>query len=160
MEPEGSLPHSQVPTTSPYPEPVWSSPYPHIVLPEDPSSYYPPIYAWVSPVVSFPIYQYYCIPNLFQSSNWLAKYINITAYQFFFRVLIDLLNISILLSWASSIQSIPPHPNSWRFIFILSSHLCLGLPSGLFLLGFPIKILYMPLPSPICATCPRPSHSS
>jgi hypothetical protein len=33
------------------------------------------------------------------------------------------------LSWASSIQSIPPHPTSWRSILILPSHLCLGLPS-------------------------------
>ena len=54
IEPEGSLPHSQVPATSPYPEPARSSPYPHILLPEDPSSYYPPIYSWVSKVVSFP----------------------------------------------------------------------------------------------------------
>ena len=38
MEPEGSLPHSQVPATCPYPEPARSSPYPHIPLPEDPSS--------------------------------------------------------------------------------------------------------------------------
>jgi len=36
------------------------------------------------------------------------------------------------LSWASSIQSIPPHRTSWRSILILSSHLRLGLPSGLF----------------------------
>ena len=36
------------------------------------------------------------------------------------------------LSWVSSIQSIPPHPTSWRSILILSSHLRLGLPSGLF----------------------------
>jgi len=28
MEPEGSLPHSQVPATCPYPEPARSSPYP------------------------------------------------------------------------------------------------------------------------------------
>jgi hypothetical protein len=28
MEPEGSLPHSQQPATSPYPEPYQSSPYP------------------------------------------------------------------------------------------------------------------------------------
>jgi hypothetical protein len=31
------------------------------------------------------------------------------------------------LCWASSIQSNPPHPTSWRSILILSSHLCLGL---------------------------------
>jgi hypothetical protein len=36
MEPEGSLPQSQVPATCPYPEPVRSSQYPHIPLPEDP----------------------------------------------------------------------------------------------------------------------------
>ena len=33
------------------------------------------------------------------------------------------------LSWANSIQSIRPHPTSWRSILILSSHLRLGLPS-------------------------------
>jgi len=37
MESEGSLPHSQVTATYPYPEPARSSPYPHILLPEDPS---------------------------------------------------------------------------------------------------------------------------
>jgi len=47
MEPEGSLPHSQVPATCPYPEPARSSPYPQILLAEDPSLYYAPIYAWV-----------------------------------------------------------------------------------------------------------------
>jgi hypothetical protein len=30
MEPKGSLPHSQVLTTNPYPEPARSNPYPHI----------------------------------------------------------------------------------------------------------------------------------
>ena len=54
MEPEGSLPHSQVPATCPYPEPARSSPYPHIPLPEDPSKYNPLIYGWVSQVVSYP----------------------------------------------------------------------------------------------------------
>jgi len=33
---EGSLPHSQVPATCPYPEPARSSPYPHIPRPEGP----------------------------------------------------------------------------------------------------------------------------
>jgi len=54
MEPEGSLPHSQMPATCSYPEPARSGPHPHIPRPEDPSQYYPPIYAWVSQVVSFP----------------------------------------------------------------------------------------------------------
>ena len=42
MEPEGLLPHSQVPATCPYPEPARSSPYLHNPLPEDPP-FYPPI---------------------------------------------------------------------------------------------------------------------
>ena len=58
------------------------------------------------------------------------------------------------LSCASPIQSTYSHPNSWRSILILSTHLRLGLPSGLFPSGFPTKILYAPLSSPICATCP------
>jgi len=52
------------------------------------------------------------------------------------------------LSWASSIQSITPHPTSCRSILISSSHLRLGLPSGLFPSGFSTKTLYMPLLSP------------
>jgi len=58
------------------------------------------------------------------------------------------------LSWASLIQSIPPHPTYWRSILILSSYLCLGFPSGLFSSGFPTKTLYTFLHSPIRATCP------
>ena len=58
------------------------------------------------------------------------------------------------LSWASPIQSIYPHPTSWRSILILSTLLRLGLPSGLFPTGFHTKTLYAPLSSPIRATCP------
>ena len=53
------------------------------------------------------------------------------------------------LSWASPIQSIYPHPTSCRSILILSTHLRLGLPSGLFPSGFPTKTLYTPRSSPI-----------
>ena len=58
------------------------------------------------------------------------------------------------LSWASSIQYIPTHPTSWRYVLTLTSHLCLGLPIGLVPSGFPTKTLHMLLPSSICATCP------
>ena len=51
------------------------------------------------------------------------------------------------------IQSMSPHPTSWR---LLSSHLCLGLPSGLFPSGLPTKTLYSPLLSPLHAT--HPTH--
>ena len=37
MEPEGLLPHLQVPATCPYPDPAPSIPYLHIPLPEYPS---------------------------------------------------------------------------------------------------------------------------
>ena len=36
MEPESSLPYSQVPATCPYPEPTTSSPHNPLPLPEDP----------------------------------------------------------------------------------------------------------------------------
>jgi len=43
------------------------------------------------------------------------------------------------LTWASSIQSIPP----LRSILLFSSHLRLGLPSGLFPSGFPTKMVFL-----------------
>ena len=49
------------------------------------------------------------------------------------------------VSWASPIQSIYPHPTSWRSSLI-STHLRLGLPSGLLPSGFPTKTLYTPSP--------------
>ena len=63
------------------------------------------------------------------------------------RFITALTNVGHLsLSLASPIQSIYPHPTSWRSILILSTHLRLGLPSGLFPSGFPNKTLYSPSP--------------
>ena len=46
------------------------------------------------------------------------------------------------------------HIPLWISILILSSHLHLGLPGGLFRSGFPTKTMYMPLFSPIRFTWP------
>jgi hypothetical protein len=51
-------------------------------------------------------------------------------------------------------QPNPLHPISLRYILILSTHLRLRLPSGLFPSGYPTNILYAFLFSPTRATCP------
>ena len=59
-----------------------------------------------------------------------------------------------VLSQINSVHA--PHPTSWRYILILSSHLFLGLPNGLLPSGFPTKNRYTPLLLPMRAT--RPTH--
>ena len=52
------------------------------------------------------------------------------------------------LSWASPIQSIYPHPTSWITVLILSTHLRLGLPSGILLSVSPSRPYTLPSPHP------------
>ena len=63
------------------------------------------------------------------------------------------------LSWASPIHSIYPHPTSWRSFLILSTHLRLGIPSGLFPPVSPPRPYTPPLLSNT-RHMPIPSHSS
>jgi hypothetical protein len=61
-----------------------------------------------------------------------------------------------ILSQIDPIHTIPSHPIYLRSILILSTHLRLGLPRGLFHSGIPTNILYEFLFSSIRATCPAP----
>jgi hypothetical protein len=66
-----------------------------------------------------------------------------------------------ILSWASWIQFTPSIHASLRSILMLSSHLHLGLPSGLFPSGIPIEIQNPINTSPLPHVCHRshPPHS-
>jgi len=66
-------------------------------------------------------------------------------------------SLQLSLSWASSMQSTHPHPPSWKSILILSSHLRLGLPSGLSL-RFPHQNPVHAFPLPHTRYMSRPPH--
>ena len=59
------------------------------------------------------------------------------------------------LSYASPIQSIYPHPTSWRSILILFTHLRLVLHSGILPCGFPSKNVYNPSLHPFAPHSPH-----
>jgi hypothetical protein len=60
--------------------------------------------------------------------------------------------LHLFLFWARPIQSTSPHPTSPRSSLILSTHLRLDFPSGLFHSGFPTNNLYAFLFYPIRTT--------
>jgi len=59
----------------------------------------------------------------------------------------------IVLIWTRSIKFTLSYRLSLRSILILSSHIHLRLPSGLFLSCFPMRTPHAPLFSHVCATC-------
>ena len=69
----------------------------------------------------------------------------------FFTALTSARHLS--LSWGTSVKS-TPHLTPWRSILISASHLCLGLPSGLFPSGLPTTNLHAPRLPLVRATWP------
>jgi hypothetical protein len=61
---------------------------------------------------------------------------------------------------ARLIQSTSLHTICLMSVFVIFSHLLVGLPSGFFPLSFPAEIFYTFLHSPIRDTCPPPLHIS
>ena len=75
-------------------------------------------------------------------ANWFEASQEIPAFYGTRRFITALTSVRHLsLSWASPIQSTYPHANSWRSILILSTHLRLGLPGGLFLVVYLMDII-------------------
>ena len=90
-----------------------------------------------------------CCRVLLEKLTGLQRVKKFPAFYGIRRFITALTNLRHLsLAGASPIQSIYPHPTSWRSILILSTHLRLGLPSGLLPSGFPTKTLYTPSPHP------------
>ena len=148
MDPEGSIPHSQVPATSL----SWASSIQSIPL--HPTS-------WRSililsshlrlglpsgsfPQVSPPKPCIYLSPIRTQEKltgpHLVKKFPAFYGIPRFITAFTSALHLSLL--WASSIQSMSPHSTSWRPILTPFSHQRPGLPSGLFPSGFPTKTLY------------------
>jgi len=102
--------------------------------------------------LSFCVYHYLLIPRcrvLPEQLTGLQLVKKFPAFHGTPRFITALTNVRHLsLSWASPIQSIYPHPTSWRSILILSIHLRLGLPSGSFPPVSPPRPYTPPSPHP------------
>jgi len=145
MEPEGSLPHSQVLATCPYPEPARSSPYPHLPLPEDPSTPRSPKWSLSlrfphqNPVYASPLPHTRYMPRPSHSSRFYHP--NNIGWA-----------VQIIQQYRSFSSLLCP---SWTLRYIiLYSHPCPRLPNGLFPSCFPDNALYTVLFPLICTTCP------
>ena len=97
------------------------------------------------------------VPEKLKGSHLVKKFLAFYRTRKFITAFTSTRHLS--LSRATSIQSMPQNPTSWRSILILSSHLRLVLPSGLFPQVSPPKPV-MHLLSPHTCYMPRPSHSS
>ena len=96
-----------------------------------------------------PLLTYSMMQSPSREANWFAAIQEFPAFYGTRRFITALTSVRHpSLSWASPIQSTYPHPTSWKSILILSTHLRLGLPSGLFPSSFPTKTLYTPSPHP------------
>jgi len=71
--------------------------------------------------------------------QWVKKFSAFHGTRRFITALTSVRHLS--LSWASPTQSIYPHPTSWRSVLILTTHLRLGLPSGLLSSVIPSQLL-------------------
>ena len=92
------------------------------------------------------------LPQKLTGPQLVNKFLAICETPRFTVALTSLRHLS--LSWTRPIQSTHFHFTSWRSIWILSSHLRLGLPSCLFPSYLPTQTLHTPLLFPIRATCP------
>ena len=93
-----------------------------------------------------------------QSPSWAANKSSAKKFPAFYgtRRFITAFTASPTYRYSEPDQSCPTlHPTFWLSIIPLSSHLRLGLPSGVFPSGFPTKTLHAHLLSPMHATCPH-----
>ena len=94
--------------------------------------------------------------SMVQSPSWEANWFHGT--RRFITALTSVRHLS--LSWASPIQTTYTHRTSWRSVLILSTHLRLGLPSGLLPSGFAHQDPIHPPLLTHTRHMPSPSHSS
>ena len=83
----------------------------------------------------------------FWEANWFSASQKSSRIFWSWKVRYHICNCLLSVPILSHIDPVHvPTSHFWRSILILSSHLCLGLPSGLFHSGFPTKTLYTSLP--------------